>query len=99
MRKGDLKYFLIRINDEPTKMIFLHEYQIRGTTFKEGDGFEFPAKISFANNSKTMPTYLWFYFSCLKDTQNVSVELIFFEIRPKRYFQSGINCFLIFYRQ
>ena len=62
----------------------------------EVHGFEFPAKTNFSNNLKpliggqsTMSIYHWLNFSGLKHEQNVSVELIIFEIRPKRYLHTG----------
>ena len=36
-----------------------------------------------------MSTYHWLNFSGLKNVQNVSVQLIIFQTRPKRYLQTG----------
>ena len=70
-----------------------------GHSFYEVHGFEFPAKTIFANNLKNdwlegsllcLPVNChWLNFSGLKDVQNVPAKLIVFEIRPKKYLQTG----------
>ena len=64
-----------------------------GHSVHEVHGFEFLAKTIFANNLKTIDlrvsTYDWLNFPGSKNVQNVSVQLIIFEIRPKKYLLTG----------
>ena len=76
----------------------LHPSLLYSCIFKGRKEFQFSktAKTIFANNSKsligwqcTMSTNHWLNFSGLKDVQNVPAKLIVFEIRPKKYVQTG----------